>query len=71
MASKPEIPKLLSQAIARKLLIAHGWKEETGGKHVVKMVKAGRPRPITLPYHKGADYGPDLRAAILREAGLN
>ena len=63
----PPAPKVLSQATARAFLLERGWTEETGGKHVVKMVKKGC-RPITLPRHKGADYGPSLRAAILRQA---
>jgi predicted RNA binding protein YcfA (HicA-like mRNA interferase family) len=53
----------------RKLLIENGWSEVRGGKHVVKMTKAGE-RPITLPMHKRRDYGPHLTASILRQAGL-
>jgi len=60
---------VVSQRTARALLEAHGWTKTAGGKHVVKMEKAGH-RPITLPQHKGADYGPALTAAILRQAGL-
>jgi len=41
-----------------------------GGKHVVKMEKAGE-RPITLPRHGGKTYGKGLTAAILRQAGLH
>jgi predicted RNA binding protein YcfA (HicA-like mRNA interferase family) len=51
------------------LLEAHGWRQTLGGKHVVKMEKAGQ-RPITLPMHHGKDYSPSLTAAILRQAGL-
>lgn len=72
MGGKPArelVPKTLCQSSARSLLEAHGWACVTGGKHVVKMVKEGT-RPITLPSHKGADYGPQLRLAILRAAGL-
>jgi predicted RNA binding protein YcfA (HicA-like mRNA interferase family) len=54
----------------RKLLADNGWHESRGGKHVVKMVKAGQ-RPITLPMHKGRDYGKGLERAILRQAGLS
>lgn len=50
-------------------LAAHGWSVSKGGKHVVKMTKAGE-RPITLPMHKGATYGAGLDAAIRRQAGL-
>lgn len=45
-----------------------GWTQERGGKHVVKMTKPGR-RPITLPMHKGSDYGKGLDAAIRKQAG--
>ena len=38
----------------RNLLQKHGWECTVGGKHVVKMTKAGM-RPITLPMHKGRD----------------
>jgi predicted RNA binding protein YcfA (HicA-like mRNA interferase family) len=64
-----EPPKTLNQKSAIKLLKEHGWTQGAGGKHVVKMEKPGC-RPITLPMHKGRDYSPALRAAILREAGL-
>lgn len=62
-------PRVLSQRAARVLLEAHGWTRTAGGKHVVKMEKPGC-RPITLPQHRGADYGPGLTASILRAAGL-
>ncbi|MBM3667808.1 MAG: type II toxin-antitoxin system HicA family toxin [Actinobacteria bacterium] len=52
-----------------RLLREHGWKQERGGKHQVKMTKPGR-RPITLPQNKGRDYPPGLAHAILRQAGL-
>jgi predicted RNA binding protein YcfA (HicA-like mRNA interferase family) len=52
-----------------KLLQDHGWRQERGGKHVVKMAKEGR-RPITLPMHKGQTYSKGLDAAIRRQAGL-
>jgi hypothetical protein len=61
------IPKVFSQAVARDWLISLGWVQEAGGKHVVKMSKAGC-RPITLPMHKGHDYGKDLRAQIIRQS---
>jgi predicted RNA binding protein YcfA (HicA-like mRNA interferase family) len=62
--------KLLSQRKAIKLLQDHGWTNTAGGKHNVKMAKAGR-RPITLPKHQGQDYSPGLTRAILREAGID
>jgi predicted RNA binding protein YcfA (HicA-like mRNA interferase family) len=60
---------LLSQKKARALLEERGWICERGGKHVIKMTKAGE-RPITLPHHKGQDYGKGLSAAIRKQAGL-
>jgi len=59
----------LDQKKAIKLLREDGWRKSRGGKHQVKMVKAGY-RPITLPQHKGRDYPPGLARAILRQAGL-
>jgi hypothetical protein len=54
----------------RKLLIANGWTEAQGGKHVVKMTKPGC-RPITLPHDKGGrGYPVSLSHAILKQAGL-
>jgi predicted RNA binding protein YcfA (HicA-like mRNA interferase family) len=61
--------KLLSQKKAVKLLEEHGWTLVAGGKHVVKMKKPGC-RPITLPKHKGQDYGKGLTAKVLKQAGL-
>lgn len=60
-------PKVLSQASAKQWLESQGWTAGQGGKHVVKMSKPGC-RPITLPKHKGADYGKGLTAAIVRQA---
>ncbi len=62
--------KLLNQKSAKKLLEQDGWEQTAGGKHVIKMKKAGQ-RPITLPQHKGQDYGKSLTASILKEAGLS
>jgi predicted RNA binding protein YcfA (HicA-like mRNA interferase family) len=62
--------KPLSQKSAKKLLEEQGWTETKGGKHTVKMDKPGH-RPITLPMHRGNDYGRKLTAAILKEAGLS
>lgn len=64
-----DLPKLLSQAKGIRFLESHEWTQETGGKHVVKMVKEGE-RPITLPHHKGQDYSRGLSRAILKQAGL-
>jgi predicted RNA binding protein YcfA (HicA-like mRNA interferase family) len=52
-----------------KALEDEGWTRERGGKHVVKMTKAGQ-RPITLPHHRGATYSKGLDAAIRKQAGL-
>jgi predicted RNA binding protein YcfA (HicA-like mRNA interferase family) len=59
----------LNQKKAIKLLGDNGWSQVRGGKHQVKMTKAGC-RPITLPQHKGRDYPSGLAHAILRQAGL-
>ena len=61
--------KLRTQKEWTKLLRECGWEKERGGKHVVKMTKAGC-RPITLPMNKGKPYPKGLNAAIKREAGL-
>lgn len=55
--------------LMQRILEAHGWTTETGGKHVVKMTKPGE-RPVTLPKHKGKDYGRNLRDRILKQAGI-
>ena len=60
----------LNQRSAIKLLRRHGWSQTIGGKHAVKMTKPGH-RPITLPRHRGRDYGPGLTQAILKQAGLD
>lgn len=60
-------PKPMNQANAIDYLTALGWIRTIGGKHNVKMEKPGH-RPITLPMHKGRDYGPQLRSMILRQA---
>jgi predicted RNA binding protein YcfA (HicA-like mRNA interferase family) len=62
--------KLLSQKTTRKLLEEQGWTKTVGGKHNVKMEKAGK-RPITLPKHKGADYSLGLTRSILKAAGID
>jgi len=63
------VAKTLDQKKAIRLLEQHGWTKKRGGKHQVKMVKAGQ-RPVTLPQHKGRDYYRGLAARILRQAGL-
>lgn len=60
----------LNQKQAIKLLVAAGWTQTKGGKHNVKMTKKGE-RPITLPHHRGSDYGVRLRSAIMDQAGLD
>ena len=60
----------LSQKKARKLLEENGWTETKGGNHVGKMEQEAH-RPITLPKHRGEDYGKDLSASIRRQAGLD
>ena len=61
--------QVLNQKKAIKLFVANGWSRGAGGKHSVKMEIDGH-RPVTLPMHKGRDYGPDLTASILKSAGL-
>jgi predicted RNA binding protein YcfA (HicA-like mRNA interferase family) len=64
------VAKTYNQKSMRRLFQKNGWTQVVGGKHVVKMTKAGE-RPITLPMHKGHDYGPRLTRSILRQAGLS
>ena len=66
---KRDLPRVLSQQSAKRLLEANGWTETQGGKHNVKMTKAGH-RPITLPHHGGGECSRDLTNRILGEAGL-
>ena len=53
-----------------KRLHAEGWTLDRGGKHQVKMTKAGR-RPITLPENKRRSYSKGFEAQLRREAGLS
>jgi predicted RNA binding protein YcfA (HicA-like mRNA interferase family) len=69
VARKKDLPRVLNQQKAKKLLVAEGWTETLGGKHSVKMEKEGF-RPITLPMHHGEDYAASLASAILRKVGL-
>lgn len=64
-----DLPKLLNQATAIRLLTSHGWTRERGGNHVVKMTKPGM-RPITLPAARRQDYSRGLTRRILEAAGL-
>lgn len=52
-----------------KRLRSEGWRLERGGKHQVKMTKAGF-RPITLPDNKRRAYSKGFEAQLRREAGL-
>lgn len=58
----------MNQKSAIALLKLNGWTRREGGKHVT-MVKPGQ-RPITLPNHRGSQYGKGLTASILKQAGL-
>lgn len=69
LPERPEPPKVLNQASAKKLLKADGWEEKKGGKHAVLMTKPGY-RPISLPANKRRDYPKGLRDAILKQAGF-
>lgn len=64
-----QLPKTMSQREAQALFESDGWKRTLGGKHVVKMEKEGC-RPITLPSCNGEQYGVNLTARILKQAGL-
>ena len=64
-----DLPKVMNQSAAIRLLEAHGWTLTRGGKHVVKMTKPGW-RPITLPAAKRRDYSRSLTHRILVQAGL-
>jgi len=66
--AKPKTVKLLNQKFAIKLLKQHGYKQTSGGKHQVKMVKGGTA--ITLPQFKGEDYSKSFTRTILKQAGL-
>jgi predicted RNA binding protein YcfA (HicA-like mRNA interferase family) len=63
------LPRVLSQRTARRFLEARGWVQDPRGRHVVKMVNSADDR-ITLPMHRGNDYGARLTAEILRQAGI-
>jgi predicted RNA binding protein YcfA (HicA-like mRNA interferase family) len=52
-----------------KRLEAAGWTLERGGKHQVKMTKAGH-RPVTLPENKRRAYSKRFEAQLRREVGL-
>lgn len=58
--------EILNQKSAKQLAEENGWSETQGGKHNVKMEKAGC-RPVTLPHHGGKDYGKDLSARIRKQ----
>jgi predicted RNA binding protein YcfA (HicA-like mRNA interferase family) len=69
VAKGTDVPKTLNQKSAQKLLQSYGWSKTKGGKHNVKMEKAGE-RPITLPSHRGQEYSVDLTRAILKQAAI-
>lgn len=52
-----------------KKLQKAGWTLERGGKHQVKMIKAGL-RPITLPENHRRAYSKGFESALRREADL-
>ncbi len=67
--ARQRLPKRLDQKSAIKLMERNGWINSKGGKHVVKMTKPGH-RPVTLPMHRGEDYGVSLTRSIFKSAGL-
>ena len=66
---KPGPQPVHNQRSMKRLLESNGWTETRGGKHVITMEKPVH-RPSPLPMHRGQDYSPSLRDAILRQAGL-
>lgn len=64
-----QLPKTMNQSEAASLLEAYGWNRGEGGKHNVKMEKAGC-RPVTLPMKQGEQYSVEMTRRILKEAGL-
>jgi hypothetical protein len=58
------VPETQKQWI--KKLQADGWILERGGKHQVKMTKAGC-RPITLPTNKREAYSKGFEGQLKRE----
>lgn len=69
MEARKPIPTVVNHAIVALILEHYGWTAEIGGKHSTKMTKVGE-RPITVPRHQGKGFGPALRAAILKQTGL-
>ena len=61
------MPETQKQWIKR--LKRDGWTLERGGKHQVKMTKAGH-RPITLPEKKGESYSKGFESELRRQADL-
>ena len=58
------------QAYWIKLLRHHGWRQQAGGRHQVKMTMQGR-RPVTLPHNHGRAYSKGFEAQLRRETRLN
>jgi hypothetical protein len=58
------VPKTQAQWI--KLMSRDGWQQQAGGKHQVKMTKAGR-RPVTLPDNHRRAYSKGFEAQLRRE----
>jgi len=69
MLRSNRLPKTMNQSEAISLLERYGWKQGEGGKHNVKMEKAGC-RPVPLPKKQGAQYTVEMTRRILKEAGL-
>lgn len=62
------LPKTQVQWI--KVLRSHGWRQEAGGKHQVKMTMSGR-RPVTLPDNHRRAYSKGFEAQLRRETRLD
>jgi hypothetical protein len=60
------MPGTFNQKTALAFAEENGWTETQGGKHNIKMEKAGC-RPVTLPHHGGREWSKDLSARVRRQ----
>lgn len=64
----PRRKRYTQKQLIRRLSAA-GWVKQSGGRHQVKMTKAGR-RPVTIPEHRGETLPVGLSNAILKQADM-
>jgi len=64
----PRAPRYTANEL-EKLLGQAGWETKKGGKHVIKMVKTGKPSRDD-PTIEGGTLPIGLSQAILKQAGL-